>query len=494
MSEKDNFSKRVILSFLYSGIGNTVSKVINAIALIVVLKLITPEAFGIANIVIAIFAIVQAVTEMGLGVAIVQAEELKKREIHSLFWLSLLLTGFIYIVIYFGAPVAALFYENQELVSLIRVHGLIVILFSFYFVSRNMLKRELHFKEIAIIDNVALLSSSIIMVVLGFLGYGAWAIILAEVGNRIVQLFLSQYYHFYVPRFKFNWEEVKDRVEFGLYATGSRLLYNLYSNADYLIVGKIFGSYAVGIYSLAYRIVTDTVKLLTSNLNEVAYPAFSRLQNETKRLRLYFFTLARGSLQLNSIVLITIALFIDEILVLADYTEWLDAVPLVQLLAASAILRTVSPLVPQLLNAVGQAKLNFYYSLSNAIIMPLAFLVGAQFGLQGVGWAWVLGYPVVVSLLFYFGSKNLEVGFSEFLSRAFSGFWLLPLLLLIGLVSQYLLEIVFQDFVLPIPVIGISILVGSGLFIIYKREKETIDLLRGKIKTLSTDNETSDNS
>lgn len=494
MSENDNFSKRVILSFLYSGIGNTVSKVINAVALIVVLKLISPAAFGVASIVIAIFAVVQAVTEMGLGVAIVQAEKLKEREIHSLFWLSSLLTGFLYLGIYFGAPLAANFYENPELISLIRVHGIIVVLFSFYFVSRNMLKRELHFKEIAIIDNVALLSSSIIMVVLGFLGYGAWAIILAEVGNRVVQLFISQYYHFYLPRFKFNWEEVKDRVEFGLYATGSRLLYNLYSNADYLIVGKIFGSTAVGIYSLAYRIVTDTVKLLTSNLNEVAYPAFSRLQAETKRLRLYFFTLARGSLQLNSIVLITIALYIDEILVLANYTEWLDAVPLVQLLAASAILRTVSPLVPQLLNAVGKAKLNFYYSLSNAIIMPLAFLVGAQFGLQGVGWAWVLGYPVVVSLLFYFGSKNLEVSIFEFLKRAFSGFWLLPLLLIIGLVSQFLLNLLFENFQFLVPLIGITILVGSGLFIIYNREKETVNLLRGKIKTLSSDKENVKNS
>lgn len=489
MSEEDNFSKRVILSFLYSGVGNTISKVINAVALIVVLKLISPEAFGTASIVIAIFAIVQAVTEMGLGVSIVQAEELKEREIHSLFWLSLVLTAFIYLVVYSGAPFAALFFENQELTSLIRVHGLIVILFTFYFVSRNMLKRELHFKEIAIIDNVALLSSSTIMVVLGFLGYGVWAIILAEVGNRVIQLFISQYFYFYIPKFSFNWKEVKSRVEFGLYATGSRLLYNLYSNADYLIVGKVFGSYSAGIYSLAYRIVTDTVKLLTSNLNEVAYPAFSRLQNDTKRLQLYFFTLARGSLQLNSIVLITIALFIDEILVLADYTEWLDAIPLVQLLAASAILRTVAPLVPQLLNAVGQAKLNFYYSLSNAIIMPIAFLVGAQFGLEGVGWAWVLGYPVVVSLLFYFGSKNLDIGIIEFLRRAFSGFWVLPLLLIIGLTAQYLLELIFQNYTFVIPIIGISVLVGSGLFIIYHREKETIALLRGKVKTLSTDTE-----
>jgi O-antigen/teichoic acid export membrane protein len=321
------------------------------------------------------------------------------------------------------------------------------------------------------------------------MGFGAWAIIGGEVGNRFGQLILSHAYKPFWPRFQFNWEEVKDRVYFGLYATGSRLLYNLYSNADYLIVGKIFGTQAVGIYTLAYRIVTDTVKTLTSNLNEVAYPAFSRLQDDLKRLQLYFFTLARGSLQLNSIILIIIALFVDDILLFTGYDEWLDAVPLVQLLAASAVLRTVSPLVPQLLNAVGEAKLNFYYSLSNAIIMPLAFLVGAQFGLLGVGWSWVIGYPLVVLLLFYFGSKKIELSLITFIRRAFSGFWLLPVLLLTGLGIQYGLRFLFDGDSIFVPILGVPIVLALGLFIVYTKEKETIALLRGKIKKLPSDTE-----
>jgi len=487
MSSSNSFSAKVIKSFLYSGAGNTFSKVINVIGLFVVLKLISAESFGVASIVLAIFAIVLAVTELGLGVAIVQAEKIKRREIDSLFWLSLMMTGGLYGLIFLFAPYAAKFYNEPLITSLIRVHGVIVILFTFYFVPRNLLKRELFFKELAIIDNVALLASTLIMVTLGYLGYGAWAIIGGEVGNRVGQLILTHIYKPFWPKFQFNWEEIKDRVYFGIYATGSRLLYNLYSNADYLIVGKIFGTQAVGIYTLAYRIVSDTVKTLTTNLNEVAYPAFSRLQNDIKRLQLYFFTLARGSMQLNSIVLILIALFVDEILIFAGFDQWLEAVPLIQLLSASAILRTVSPLVPQLLNAVGEAKLNFYYSLSNAVIMPLAFLIGAQFGLLGVGWAWVIGYPFVVLLLFYFGSVNMQISLLNFIVRAFSGFWLVPFLLGTGIGIQFLLYKIFDTSSIFIPALGIPIILSLGLFIVYKKEKETIALLQGKIKKLPSD-------
>ncbi len=484
MSNNSSFSSRVVKSFLYSGIGNTISKVINVIGLFIVLKIIAPEAFGIASIVIAIFAVLKAITELGLGIAIVQAETITKKELDSLFWVSLGMTGIVYLIIYIGAPFAALFYDQPLITDLIRANGSIIVLFTLFFVPRNLLKRDLNFKEIAIIDNVSLLISSATMIAMAFWGFGAWAIIGAEIVNRVGQLVLTQIYKPYLPGLQFEWTEIKDRVSFGLYATGSRLLYNLYSNADYLIVGRVFGAEAVGIYTLAYRIVSDTVKTLTSNLNEVAYPTFSRLQNEIKRLQVYFFTLARGSMQLNSIVLILIGVFIDEILLLAGFEEWMEAVPLVQLLAISSLLRTVSPLVPQLLNAVGKAKLNFYYSLSNAIIMPVAFLIGAQFSLVGVGWSWVIGYPVVVLLLFYFGSKNIHVSLFEFISRAFQGFWFLPFFLGVALGLQFGLKEILGEYLLIQIIIGIGITFPLGLYIVYKNEKDTIALLRGRIKKL----------
>lgn len=481
-STSKSFSSQVVKSFLYSGLGSTLGKILNVVALFLVLKLITPEAFGIASIVLAIFAVVQAITELGLGVAIVQADKISRREIDSLFWLSLLLTAVIYGLIFFSAPLAAYFYDQPLLTPLIQVHGLVIVIFTFYLVPRNMLKKELHFKEIAIIDNIALFSSSGIMLTLAYLDFGVWAIILGEVGNRFGQLLIAQYFHPYWPKFQFNFQEIKERVKFGLYATGSRLLYNLYSNADYLIVGKIFGAQAVGIYTLAFRIVSDTVKTLTSNLNEVAYPAFAKLQNDLERLKKYFFTISRGSLLLFSLALILVAIYIEDLLLLGGYNEWMGAVPLVHLFTLVAILRTIAPIIPQLLNALGEARLNFYYSLSNALIMPVAFIIGAKYGLIGVGWSWVIAFPVVVSVLFYFGSRKLELSFLSFVQQIFSGFWLLPIFFGFALGVQYLLNQVFDSSSVFIPVIGILFSLSIGIYVFYLREKETINILRGKNK------------
>ncbi len=479
-SSPSSFSSRVVRSFLYSGVGNTVSKVINVVALLIVLKLISPEAFGIASIVLAIFAIVQSITELGLGVAIVQADALSRRETDSLFWLSLGASVVLYGLLVLSAPLAAAFYQEPALTSLIRVYGLIVVVFSFYLVPRNLLTRELSFGKIAVIDNVALLASAALMVLFAALGYGAWAIILGELGNRVGQLILCHVFRPYVPALQFHWKEVKPRVTFGLYATGSRFLYNLYKNADYLIVGRVFGAGAVGVYTLAYRIVSDTVRTLASNINQVAYPAFARLQHEQDRLRRYFFTIARGSLLLIGLIMIVVGLYIDELLVLGGYEEYLGAVPLVRVFAAVGVIRSVAPLVPQLLNAVGQARLNFFYSLSNALLMPLAFLIGAQFGLMGVAWAWAVVYPVVVLLLFAFGARALALPLPAVLARSFSGLLLLLPLAALGVGLQAGLARLTALPALATLAMGIGLTLAVGLGAVYWRERETIALLRGR--------------
>ena len=483
------FSTRVLWSFLYSGVGNTASKVINVVALFVVLKLISAASFGVASIVLAIFAVVKAVTELGLGVAIVQAEDLSRREIDSLFWLSLGASVLLYGLLAAAAPLAATFYDDPQFTSIIRIYGLIVVLFSFYFVPRNLLTRDLAFGQLAVIDNLALLSSSALMVLFGYLGYGAWAIIIGEMANRVGLMVLCHVFRPYVPRLQFSWKEVKPLVSFGLYATGSRLLYNLYSNADYLIAGAVFSKEAVGVYTLAYRIVSDPVRTLANNVNQVAYPAFSRLQDELERLRRYFFTIARGSLLIIGLLLVVIGLYIDEILTAGGYEKYLGAVPLVQVLAAVGVLRAVSPLVPRLLNAVGQARLNFYYSLSNAIFMPLAFVVGAQFGLMGMAWAWMIGYPGVVGLLFYFGARELELSLPAFVARAFSGLTLLLPLAALGFGLQLALERLtpFGDTLTL--ALGVSLTLALGLGAAYWRERETIALLRGNRKDVPEDPE-----
>lgn len=297
-------------------------------------------------------------------------------------------------------PPRRAFYEQPQISLLLQVYGLSVVVFSFYFVPKNLLTKEMAFGRIVFAENASLLASGLGMVALAWFGFGAWSVILGELGNRVGRLVLFHVFRPYWPNWQFDWAAIKPRVSFGLYATGSRLLYNFYLKADYLLVGRVFGPEAVGVYAMAFRIVSDPVRTLTSTVNDVAYPAFSKLQEDVERLRTYFLTIARANLSLIGLVLVIIAVYVESLLVVGGYQKYFDAIPLVHIFALVGLFRSVSALVPQLLNAVGEARRNFFYSLANSFLMPTAFLIGAQVSLTGVAWAWVVAFPVAVLLLF----------------------------------------------------------------------------------------------
>jgi len=473
------FSWQVIRSLLYSGLGTTVSKVLNVVALLVVLKLISASAFGVASIVLAIFSILRAITELGLGVAIVQAKDITREEIDSLFWLSLGVSGSIFLLLAAAAPLVAWFYEEPQLAGLLQVYGFSVVVFSLYFVPKNLLTKEMAFGRIVFAENTALLGSSLVMVAFAYFDFGAWAIIIGELGRRVGQLVLFHYFKPYWPGWTFNWSAVKPRVSFGLYATGSRLISNFNNNVDYLIVGKAFGPEAVGIYAFAYRIISDPVRTLASTINDVSYPAFSKLQDQVERLRTYFYTIARASLSLIGLVLVIVAVFAGDLLVIGGYEQYLDAVPLVHVFAFIGLVRCVTPIVPQLLNAMGEARLNFYYQLASAVLLPAAFVIGAQISLMGVAWSWVAAYPLLALLLFYFGARLLDTSLLYTLRRIAPGGLLLIPVLGVGVGVKLATDAYLAGVPIVSLVIGVVVTLGAGLGLAYLSERETIAVLRG---------------
>ncbi len=486
MTEQVSFMQRVLKSFLFFGAGNASTRVLNAIALIYALKELSQADLGLATLVMAILAIVQAATELGLGAAVVQRKELSREQLDSLFWVGLVLSCAVYGVIALSAPLAARFYDSPELSPMLMVYGSAIVISALFVVPRSLMVRDLHFGRLAVIDNVAAVVGAITLVALVYRGYGAWALVLAELATKAVQFVLSIFAVRYVPKWRFDFEQVRSMVHFGMYVTGSRLLYNVYVNADYLVVGKLFGGEVLGVYGFAYKFVSDTVKALASITNAVAYPTFARVADDMKQLRGYYFGIARASMMLVGTVLVVLALHAEGLLRVVGYDQWLESIPFIQLFAIVGVLRCVSPLVPQLLNAVGQARLNFYYSLSNAIFMPAAFVVGGLFGPFGVAYAWLTAYPLVVLLLFWYGSRVLELPLATFVTKTFTGVVVLPVVVLVTLAYQLLVAPSLDSWPPVQLALGVLVTAATGFGLVWRMDGRAAFAILKKQKPKAT--------
>ena len=475
-----SFARKVASSVLYSGIGNITSRLVNAGALLYTLKVITESDLGIANLAIGFFASFKALTQLGLGAALVQEKRISRLQIDSLFWVSFILSLFIYMIVFFAAPYIAWFYEAPTLSPLIRVFGLGIIAFSLYMIPRKMMIKDLDFKRLAIGDNLALTASAGLMIYMAYNGLGAWAIVLAEFSNKIGQMLFCQFFRPYLPRLQFDYQKVKHLINFGMFTTGSRFFQQFFMNVDYMIIGAFFSKEVLGIYSFAYRLIFDPVKELVTVVNRVAYPAFSELQDDVGRLKNYFFTITRGSMLMVGVVLMIIGAYIDWFLPLIGYDKWLPAVPYIRLFAVAGILQSLITILPRLLNAHGQARPNFYFTGLTAATLTLSFLITAQFSVTAVSLTWLTVYPLVSVVLFFYAAKIVELPMLTFIYKSLSAFSML-----IPLTAFTILMRVAISYALPteyhILGIGAAVLLSLGVsaLLIWYREKEVINAIRG---------------
>ncbi|MBN1272210.1 MAG: lipopolysaccharide biosynthesis protein [Candidatus Aminicenantes bacterium] len=412
----------------------------NGLALILLLKKLSPREIGLVSIAAVFVTVLGAVSEVGFEAALIQAETISKNQKNGVFWIGLFLSGLAFLSVFSAAPFIAHFYREPSLSPLLRVYLLVLFANALKIIPYSQMVRRLEFGKISVIESVSMVVSSVLMIFLAFKGMGAWSLVIAEI-TRVTGLFIgSQAGSFFVPGIKFSVKEVAPLFRFGFFATMSRIFYNLYINADYLIVGKFFGTAAVGIYTVAYRLVFDTLKAGTGVINKVAYPTFARLQKNLLRLKRAFFSIARMNLAGFGLFLVITALYSDWVMLVLGYEKWLPAVPIIRLFCIIGLLRCVIPLIPQLLNALGHSKLNFYYSALCAAVLPAAFFAGAQISIYGVVGAWLVFYPLVALQLFFFALKHLSLSWREFAGEFISS----SKILLMTIPAVFLCRIFFK--------------------------------------------------
>jgi O-antigen/teichoic acid export membrane protein len=200
-------------------------------------------------------------------------------------------------------------------------------------------------------------------------------------------------------------------LTFGLHVSVTNLLWFLYSNSDFAIIGKLAGPVALGYYALAFQLISLPVQKLTANANQVAYPVYCRLQDDRPRLRTWYLRLTVLLGFLGMPALAGMALVAEDAFALVLGERWLPAVLPFQLLSVVGILMVYATSLPPLFNALGRPDINVRYTVACTLLYPAAFYAGGTWGgLVGICLAWLLLYPVVITCLVVLTRRLTGVG------------------------------------------------------------------------------------
>lgn len=415
VGDADSQLKRGLIWF---GSASLVMRLLDVVANLVTLVFVTRQQMGLAAIPWTAVVVIEAFNGLGVGTAIVQARELSRKQIDSLFWFASAFGVLLGLLLAAGSPLIAGFYGDARLYPLLLVSA-----FKFPFVGAalvpvQLLARDLKFRVSGAIQTAATGLSAITQIVLAALGFGAWALVIAWTARGLF-LFVSVMLAAPIrPRLSFALADTKSALSFGVRACSSSALYHFYRNADYLLVGKFLGLETLGIYRVAFDLAMSPLEAIGQVVNKVAYPVFSRIGSEIEKLVDAFYRMSRHLLFLAGPVVLFLFFGSEHLIRAINPERWLPAVPAVQILCWAALLRGLAQLFPQLYIASGKPGLAIYNELANCATLVGSIAIALwrfpELGIYGVCWAWLLSYPVMLTLQFRLARRSVPVRFAGY--------------------------------------------------------------------------------
>jgi O-antigen/teichoic acid export membrane protein len=386
---------------IWLGTAAAVGRFIDVGATIAVLFFLTKEEVGTATIAWAIGMALEAVSRLGLGVAILQADEVSRDQLGTVFWTMTLNTLALGGAALALGPLVGPFLKEPEL-GLLLIPSAIKMLFLVWAeVPIQLLNRRLQFASIAGISTGATALGAIARVVLAATGFGAWALLVAQtlyafflwIGANLVEPFF--------PRFRLRLREIGGFLHFGKWLAGERLTVEAFQNMDYLILGALTGPGVVGIYRVAYDIAMMPAIAIANVVNRTALPVMSRLRG-AELTDLFVTTSSKLAVLMGAVAVVIIASAVDITGIFQSGEYAAAAVP-TQVLAGAAALRVLFQIFPDMFNAAGISALTFRFGVISLIVLAVClslalWAVGVENGALALSVGWLGVYPLLIPL------------------------------------------------------------------------------------------------
>ena len=405
------------------GLASSLVGILDFLALLILSAFwIGPDAYGTATIAIAVFPVLDQLTDLGLSSAVIQRERRDPDIISSVFWINLTIAGVLFaLLLAMSGPVGTLF-ESATIGTMLIVYGTKLLWQNVYFIPVALMKKDLRFKELSVIRIIANLTEFAGKVGFAAAGLGVWAFVLGPLGRVLVTGIGAQICNPWRPRFVLKLRATWDYVTFGLKASASQILFSLYTNADYWVVGYFYSPTAVGIYRLAFEIVLEPVKMISNVVVDIAFPTFARLRHHRDQLIAQFISFTRLNLVTVMIYAAVVFVLAEEIVTLFFPKYGLFPVDSVRILTGVAVLRSLSYVLPPLLDGVGHPSRTLIYMVVAAIVLPVLFVVSVlvldePHGFESVAVAWAVGYPIAFVVLLLLATYTIKLPVRYFVSK-----------------------------------------------------------------------------
>jgi len=366
----------------WNGVSMGAVTTLQFVTLAVLAHLLSPSDFGLMGMIMVVMGFARLFADMGISNAIIYRQDTTKEALSSLYWLNILAGIVVFLIVCGACPLITAFYHEPRLSNLLYLSSLIFLITPFGQQFQILLQKELIFDQLAKIEIMSSFANSACAITLAILGMGVFSLIWGQLTGASVRVLLLFRWGWvnWRPHLHFASQDLKGYISFGLFQMGEKTVNYFNSNLDYLLIGSLLGVKALGYYTLAYNLVLRPSQSINPVITRVAFPVFSKVQNDIKGLKRGYLKVLQLLSTINFPLMVGLAVVAPFAVLVIFGEQWLPSIILIQILTIVGLLRSTGNPVGALLLAKGRADLGFKWNLALMIVQVPGLYLGAKLG------------------------------------------------------------------------------------------------------------------
>ena len=427
----------------------------------VLARLIAPEDFGLVAIVSVFTGLFALLSDMGVGVAIVQYRDLTEEDYGALFGFSALLAVGLAAAYCAASPLVATFYGDARLIPLCCAASPQLLFSTLNMVPSGLMLKERRFDAIGIRLISATVVSGAVAIGLAFAGVGCFALVVQSGLSAFIVLAWNLAARG-VSRVSFRFKVPLKRIfSYSAYQFGFSLINYFSRNLDNMLIGRFMGSAQLGYYDKAYKLTGYPLSAFSSVIGSIIQPYMAEHQDEPDAIFNCFMKVEKLLSLVGAGVAVVFMCASSEIIQVCFGPGWESAIPVFAVLGVSVYFQMMGNPSGAFFQSLGRTDYMFRVGLVNTCITIVGLCVGLIGGsiltvAYGIAAAYCLHMFSIAYFLIHRGFSRSYGCLKAFLPE-----------ICIGLVTGLFISLVFSVVDLPVlAALAVKILLAGGLMLL----------------------------
>lgn len=373
MEKKEGLFDKARRGGLLIGTSNVLKAILAVVRTIVVARFLTPTDLGLMGIVLFALAVLESLSHTGFAAALIQQRKGVDPYLDTAWIISLVRGIVLYGLLFFFAPFVASFFNAPGVTFILRIVGIALLFEGFVNIGVVTFRKDLEFKKEFLFQQIEVFADIFITIDLAITLQSVWALAFGYLGGKVAKCLASYLLHPYRPTLSFDRKKAWELFRFGKYLLGSSIIILLITQGDDAVVGKLLGATALGFYAMAYKISNMPATSITHVFSQVAFPTYSKLQDDPKRLQNAYLKALKYIAFISIPACGGLIVLAPELVRFFLGERWIEIVPAMRILCIFGLIRALGGTTGPLFQGVGRPDIITKLNLGKLVI--IAFLI-----------------------------------------------------------------------------------------------------------------------